>query len=91
VCSQNEVCLPSSDFLGGANDDVVANNCAEAIDLGAQLNLDHLSLLQCRSGFLGVGLEWCVRGDVGARRDGRAVSNALQDLLALVDLGNLLI
>lgn len=91
VCSQKEICLASGDFLSGANNDIVANNCAETIDLGAQLNLDNLSLLQCRGGFLGVGLEWCVWGDVGAWGDGGAVSNALHDLLALVDLGNLLV
>lgn len=91
MCSQNEICLPSGDLVGSSDNDIVANDRAEAIDLGTELDLDNLSLLQCDSGFLCIGLEGCVRGDVGARRDGGAVSNALEDLLALVDLGDLLV
>jgi hypothetical protein len=53
------------------------------------LDLDHLSFLQCGSGLLGVGLERGVRGDIGARRNGGAMTDALENLLALVDLANL--
>jgi hypothetical protein len=91
VCSQNEIRLPPRNLFRAADDYVVANNCAEAIDLGTQLDLDDLSLLQFCGGFFGVGLEGCVWGDVGARRDGGAVSNTLDDLLALVNLGDLLV
>jgi hypothetical protein len=54
------------------------------------LDLDDLPLLQCGSGFLGVGLERSVGRNVRAGRNSRAVSDALQDLLALVDLANFL-
>jgi hypothetical protein len=91
VCSQDEVCLPSSDLLRAADDYIVANDCAEAIDLGTELDLDDLSLLQLGGCLFGVGLEGCVWGDVGARRDGGAVADALDDLLALVDLSNFLL
>ena len=91
MCRQDEICLTSSDFIRLADNYIVTNNGTEAIDLGAQLDLDNLSFLQCRGGLLGVGLEWCVWGDVGARRNGSAVSNALWDLLALVNLGNFLL
>jgi hypothetical protein len=54
------------------------------------LDLDDLSLLQCSGGFLGIGFERRVRRNVGAWGDGRAVSDTLQYLLALVDLANFL-
>jgi hypothetical protein len=54
------------------------------------LDLDNLSCLECGGSFLGIGLKWSVGSDVGARRDGCAVSNALENFLAFVDLGNFL-
>jgi hypothetical protein len=55
------------------------------------LDLDDLSLLQLGGCLFGVGLEGGVWGDVGARRDGGAVSDTLDDLLALVDLSDFLL
>lgn len=67
VCSQNQICLASSNLLCGTDNNIVADDGAEAIDLSTQLDLDNLSLLQLRLGFFGVGLEGGVGGDVGAR------------------------
>jgi hypothetical protein len=91
VCSEQEIGFLSSDLAGGADQDVVADNGAETVDLSAELNLDNLSSLECGCGLLGVGLEGSVWGDVSARRDGGAVTNALEHLFATVDLGDLFV
>lgn len=91
VGSQHQVGLAALNHITGANNDGVAHNGGEAIDLGAQLDLDGLASLQRRRSLLGVGLEGRVGGDVGAGGDGGAVADALGDLLALVDLGDLLL
>ena len=67
-----------------SHDHVVAHDRAEAIDLRAQLHLDHLALLQGGGSFLGVRFQRRVRRDVGRGRDGAWVRDALGDLLAFV-------
>lgn len=57
VSTQKKICLLSSDLAGCANNNVVANNSSEAIDLSAQLDLDDLAGLQCGAGLLSIGLE----------------------------------
>lgn len=89
MCGQEEVCFTAADLVRGADQDRVANDGGEAIDLSTELNLDDLALLQGDCGFLGIRLQGRVWGDVGARGDGGAVPNALSNLLALVDLGRL--
>lgn len=59
--------------LGGDNDGV-AKNRGEAIDLGTKLDLDRLALLELYGSLLLVRLQGGVRGDIGARRDGGRVS-----------------
>lgn len=88
--SQHQVRIPSRHFAPFTNQDGITNNGREAIDLSTKLDLDRLALLQCRGGLFGIGLQGRVRSDVGAWGDGCAVSNALGNLLALVDLGYLL-
>lgn len=90
VCSQNEISFATSDFSRVTDNDIVANDSAETVDLSTELDFDNFALLECCGGLLGVGLEGRVGSDVGARRDGGAVSNALLDLFALVDLGDFL-
>lgn len=91
MCSKDEVCLASRDFATAANNDIVADDSAEAINLSPELNLDDFSLFYCCRSLLGVRLERRVRGNVRARGNGRAVPNALDDLFAFVDLGDLLL
>jgi len=89
VGSKEEVSFTAADLVRAADQDRVADNGRESIDLSTELDLDNLTLLQCSCGLLSVSLQRSVGGDVGARRDGGAVANALGDLLALVDLGRL--
>ena len=91
VCSEQEIGLLSSNLAGGANQDVVADNGAESVNLGTKLDLDNLASLECGRSLLGVGLEGSVRGDVSAGGDGGAVTNSLEHLLAAVDLGDLFV
>lgn len=58
----------------GRDDDGVAENRGEAIDLGTKLDLDRLALLELYGSLLLVRLQGGVRGDVGAGRDGGRVS-----------------
>ena len=67
MCSQNEISFASGDLASVTDNDVVANNGAETIDLSAQLDLDDFSFLQCCCGLLGIRLEGRVGSDVGAR------------------------
>lgn len=89
VGGQEEVCFAAGDLIRGADQDGVANNGREAVNLSTELDLDHLALLERGSGLLGVGLQGGVGGDVRAGGDGSAVADALGNLLALVDLGRL--
>lgn len=74
-----------------ANNDSIANNCAKAVDLGAELNLHRLAGLQGDLGLLSIGDQRSVGSNERAGRNGAGVGNALGDLLALVDLGDLLL
>jgi hypothetical protein len=81
-----------NDLLGlGSGQNRVANNGTESVNLGTKLDLDGLALLDLDSGLSLVALQGRVRGDIGAGGDGRGVGEALVDLLAAVDLGNLLL
>lgn len=91
MCGKNQIRLSSRDLICAANDDVVADNGTESINLSTKLDLDNFAFLQGNRSFFGIRLKRCVGGDVCARRNGRAVSNSLDDLLALVDFGDLLI
>jgi hypothetical protein len=84
VCGQYKICLSSGDLPRSTDDDIVAHDGREAVDLSAQLNLDNLSSLQCSCSLLSVGLEGGIRCDVGARGDGGTVADALGYLLALI-------
>lgn len=76
--SQHQVGGLALDDVGllvlGRDDDGVAKNRGEAIDLGTKLDLDRLALLEFYGSLLLVRLQWGVRGDIGAGRDGRRVS-----------------
>lgn len=87
VCSCQKIRSLASDL---ANDDVVADNGSEAIDLSTELDLNDLAGLQRGGRLLTIGLERSVRCDVRAGRNGGAVTNALGDLLSPVDLADLL-
>jgi hypothetical protein len=91
VCSEQEIGFLSSDLASSANQDVITDNGAEPVNLSTELDLDNFSSLECGCGFLGVGLEGSVWGDVSAWGDGGAVTNALEHLLAAVDLGDLFV
>jgi hypothetical protein len=73
------------------NDDGVADNCTEAIDLSAELDLHGLAGLEGSLSLLGIGLERGVGSDECAGRNGARVGDTLGDALALVDLGDLLV
>lgn len=113
VGSVDQVGLTTGDDVAGANDDHVANNGTEAVDLSTELDLGDLTSLEGHLGFLLLGHQGGVGSDVGARRNGSRVTDTcisaddrlttlarpdnstirertLADLLALVDLGNLL-
>lgn len=76
--SQHQVGGLALDDVGllvlGRDDDGVAKNRGEAIDLGTKLDLDRLALLELYGSLLLVRLQGGVRGDIGARRDGGRVS-----------------
>lgn len=74
VCGEHEVGGAAGDFLVSlAGNDGVADNRTEAIDLGAELDLDGLAGLKL-DGSLGlIGLERSVRSNVGGRRHGARV------------------
>lgn len=92
---EHEVGLPSRQGLLSVSlwthDDRIADNGTKSIDLCTELNLCSLSSLECNLGLFSVGCQRSVGRYVGARRDGARVRDALEDLLALVDLGNLIV
>jgi hypothetical protein len=89
VGSELEVGGAASDLA--ANNDGVADNGTEAIDLGTELYLHSLAGLEGGLGLLRVGHERGVGSDVCAGRNGARVGDTLDDALALVDLGDLLL
>jgi len=95
VGSQNQVGRSTLDDILGLillrNDDGVANNRTEAIDLGTELDLDGLAGFELNSGLLLVSGQRGVRSDEARGRDSGGVREALGDLLATVDLGKLLL
>lgn len=95
VVGQDQIGGAASDGLSGlvlgGSDDSVANDGAEAIDLGTELDLDGLSLLDLDTGLSLVGGKGSIGSDVGRGGDRGGVGEALVDLLASVDLGNLLL
>lgn len=96
VGGEDKVSLATLEFAIGVglrrgNNDRVADNGTKTIDLSTELDLDALGSLELDGGLLGVRLEGSVGGDERAGRDGGRVSNTLCDLLALVDLGDLLL
>ena len=74
-----------------ANNDSVADNRAEAIDLGTELDLDGLAGAELGLSLFGVGDERRIGRDVGARRDGARVRDTLGDALALEYLGDFIV
>lgn len=76
--------------LGGGNNGV-ANNGTEAIDLSAELDLDGLTGLDLDGSLLLVGAQGSIGSDKSGGRDGGGVRETLGDLLATVDLGELLL
>lgn len=89
VGSELEVGSAAGDLA--ANDDSVADNGTEAINLSTELDLHSLSGLEGGLGLLRVGHERGVGSDVCAGRNSARVGDTLDDALALVDLGNLLL
>lgn len=81
VGGQHQIGLAAGDglasLLGGSGDDGVANNGTEAIDLGAELDLDGLAFLDLDTGLALIGGERGVGSDVGRRGDGGGVRKAL--------------
>jgi hypothetical protein len=94
VCCEQQIGIALGDvgFLAilARDNEGVADNGTESVNLSAQLDFCDLSLLEGRCGLFGIGLERSVRRDVGARGDGGRVGLALGNLLALVDLGDFL-
>lgn len=62
--------------LAGGDDDGVADDGAEAVDLSTELDLHDLAGLQGDSSLFRLGDERSVGRDIGAGRDGRGVSEA---------------
>ena len=115
VGSKNEVSLAAgNNFLSGTllgDDNHVANNGSESINLSTKLDLDDLAGLQNSLGLGDVGHQRGVGSDIGARGDSGGVADTfshtvqsvwiiftrpeggqtLEDLLSLVDLGDLLV
>lgn len=89
VGSQLEVGGAAGDLA--ANDDSVADNSTEAIDLSTELDLHGLAGLQGSLGLLLIRHQRGVGRDVCAGGNGARVRDTLGDLLALVDLGDLLL
>lgn len=77
---QHEIGSLALDDVGllvlGRNDDRVADNRGESVDLGTKLDLDRLAFLELDDSLLLVGLQRGVRSDIGARRDGGGMSKA---------------
>jgi hypothetical protein len=96
VGSKDEVSLAALEFaigvgLGRGNNDRVADNGAEAVNLSTKLDLDTLGGLEFDNGLIGIALQGSVWSDKGAGRDGGGVGDTLDNLLSLVDLCNLLL
>jgi hypothetical protein len=85
VSGKQQVCVPPRNLA--SDNDIVANNCAESVNLCAELDLDDLTGLEDGLCFLEVGFERGVGRDVGAWGDGDGVAGTLCDFLALEDLG----
>lgn len=68
----------------------IADNGTKAINLSAELDLDCFVGFEGSLGLLGVGGERRVWSHIGAWGDGARVRDALDDLLSLVDLCNLI-
>lgn len=73
------------------NNNRVADNGTEAINLCTELDLDYFCSLQFDYSFLGVALQWGVWRNVRAWRNGGRVRDSLGNLLALVDLGDFIL
>jgi hypothetical protein len=98
-CAENELLgvVGSELQVGGAAGDLAANNDGvaddgtEAIDLGTKLDLHRLAGLEGGLCLLRVGHKRGVGSDVCAGRNSGRVGDTLGDALALVDLGDLLL
>lgn len=62
-------------ILAAGDDDVVANDCSETVDLGTELDLDHITGVQDNLGLGLVGLERGIWGDERRRGDGGRVGD----------------
>lgn len=89
VGSKGKVGSAASDLA--ANNDSVADDGTEAVDLGTELDLHGLAGLQGGLGLLRIGHKRGVGSDVCAGRNSARVGDTLGDVLALVDLGDLLL
>lgn len=72
--SQNQVCGAALILAAGDND-VIANDRSEAIDLCTELDLDHIASVQGNSGLSLVGLERGIWSDERGWRDGGRVGD----------------
>jgi len=91
VGGENKVSLATLEFAIGTNDDRVADDGTEAVNLSTELDLDTFAGLELDGGLLSVGLEGSVGSNESAGRDGGGVRDTLCNLLALEDLGDLFI
>lgn len=77
---QHKIGILALDDVGllvlGRDDDCVAENRGESIDLGTKLDLDRLALLELYDGLLLVGLQGGVGSDIRAGRNRGRVSKA---------------
>lgn len=64
------------------NDDGVANDCSETVDLGTELDLDDISGLQDDGSLSLIGLQWGIGGYECIWRNGRWVRNAYIGLIS---------
>ena len=72
--SQDQVC-GAGIILTAGDDDVIANDRSETIDLCTELDLNHIASVQGNGGLGLVGLERGIWGDEGGRRDGGGVGD----------------
>jgi hypothetical protein len=83
VRGQQEVRIAASDLVAGVSrrdNDGVADDGAEPVDLSAQLDLDRLALLQLYRRLGLIRGERGVWGDEGGRRNGRGVGDSFEEV-----------
>lgn len=89
VSSDNEVRLAAGHNILGillTDDDHIANDGTESIDLGTELDLDNLTGLQDSLGLGGIGQEGGVGSDIGAGGDSGRVRDTLFNIRIKVGL-----